>query len=150
MTHDELIQRAMRWLVGTGKCWIAASEVIAGREVVDAIGWNMSESIQIECKTSKADFRRDLKKDTRRPSKYNKRDYGVGNTRYYMAPPGVIPKTELPEGWGLLEVYPGIVRKVVGGWPCFRDDGIDGREKWMLIRIITRKFGFRAKICPGE
>ncbi len=53
-THDELVERAVRWLVGTGGCSFAVPEITVGGvwETPDAIGWHSSgDSILIECKT---------------------------------------------------------------------------------------------------
>ena len=147
LSHSDLIDRALRWLVGTGGCHIAAAEVDAGREIVDAIGWNTRRSIQIECKTSKADFRRGRKeKFSRIMEDTGHKDYGVGNYRYYMAPAGVIPLDEVPFRWGLLEVRGDRVwrKKSAGlGWT---GEGLEDRERAMLVKIVTRKFGYKC-VC---
>lgn len=66
MTHEELVQRAVRWLSGTRRC----NPVYAGNascsEIPDAIGWSScwkwKGSTVIECKASLSDFRADAKK----------------------------------------------------------------------------------------
>ncbi len=73
----------------------------AASETPDCIGWNSFRSILIECKASRADFKRDAHKSTRIHD-----SLGMGSERFYMAPAGMIQKEELPAGWGLLEVKP--------------------------------------------
>lgn len=134
MTHDELITRAVRWLKGTRKCRVVASEIASAYfEIPDAIGWNRFYSVLIECKTSHSDFLRDRKKSSRRFS-----DYGIGNYRYYMAESGIISPDELPSGWGLLEVYPKIVRHVVES-ERFMGHSIAHRERPILVSLVARK-----------
>lgn len=100
MTHSELVILAKKWLL-RNKSSVVITELVSynlSGEVPDAVGWDSCISTLIECKTSLQDFRADQKKPARRtPS------MGIGNFRYYMAPSGMIK--EVPQGWGLLEVY---------------------------------------------
>jgi hypothetical protein len=106
--HDELCGRAARWLKNTRKCRLVLREVVScARETPDAIGWRWGSSTLVECKTSRADFRRDQKKVG-----HASPDWGMGEYRYYMTPPGLLRVDELPEGWGLLEVHGRRVRVV--------------------------------------
>lgn len=108
MTHDELVLRAVRWLRGTRRCGVVLAELTTVAPMVpDAIGWADAGtwSVLIECKTSRSDFRADAKKPHRRPGVV-----GVGQERWYMAPPGLLNPEELPEEWGLLEVLARSVR----------------------------------------
>lgn len=103
-THAGLVKRARTYLKHECGCGVVLTELVALHavgEVPDAIGWcvDMQLSILIECKTSRSDFRRDLNKLHRAMP-----HYGVGVYRFYMAPEGVIPAGQLPEGWGLIEV----------------------------------------------
>lgn len=110
LTHDELVERAVKWLKSTGHCGVAAPELITWcDEQPDAIGWRSRGAIcvLIECKTTRADFLQDAKKWFRREPWD-----GVGNKRYFMTPPGIVFERDLPENWGLLEAGPNIVRKV--------------------------------------
>lgn len=59
-------------------------------------------SILIECKATRADFHGDKKKPFRQPGKW---DIGLGQDRYYMAPPGVLAVDLIPEGWGFMECH---------------------------------------------
>ena len=63
----------------------------------------------IEVKVSRADFLRDKKKLFRWDE-----DKGVGNFRYYCCPRQLIGPLEVPDGWGLIYVYPnGNARQVL-------------------------------------
>ena len=107
MTHDELCERAARWLRNTKKCRLVLQEVVSyAGEIPDAIGWQASTgfSILVECKVSRGDYLRDAKKWARGSL------HSIGQMRFYMTPPGLLCVDELPEGWGLLEVHGRSVR----------------------------------------
>lgn len=100
MTHKELVMRAAKWLTKTRKCSVVVTEFSTSgvMENPDALGWkNARNTILIECKTSKADFNRDSTKSFRKFW-----EFGLGQTRYYLTPPGLISVEDLPERWGLL------------------------------------------------
>jgi hypothetical protein len=102
MTHDELCERAARWLRNTRRCRLVLREVVSyAGEIPDAIGWQASTgfSIMVECKTSRGDFHRDAHKWARGSP------HSIGQMRFYMTPAGLLRIHELPDGWGLLEVY---------------------------------------------
>jgi hypothetical protein len=110
--HDELVERACRWLKGSCGCSVAIGELRAftgSGETPDALGWRSEYSILVECKTSRADFLADRKK----PFRLNPA-MGVGTYRFYLCPPGVIEPDDLPEGWGLLYVEKNRIRRVAG------------------------------------
>ena len=68
-------------------------------EIPDVIGFKGDFSFIIEAKTSRADFLADKKKPFRlNPS------IGMGDFRFFIAPLNMIGISELPEGWGLIEV----------------------------------------------
>lgn len=99
MTHQELVKRAERWLLGTMRCYVVLTEQYSiAPERPDAIGWNYQRSILVECKTSRADYQSDIRKFSR-----SKPSYGMGNFRFYLTPPGLLVPDEIPERWGLLE-----------------------------------------------
>lgn len=103
-THSELVDRAVRWLRGTRGCRIVFAELATAAPVTpDAIGWNYACEL-VECKTSRSDFHRDKRKPSHRAAQL------PGRLRWYMTPPGLIDSTEIPNGWGLVEVYPTICR----------------------------------------
>lgn len=114
MTHKDMVDRAGKWLRGTGKCSVVLQELVTGAGIVpDAIGWYSATSILIECKVSRADFFRDTKK----VCYFNPHEFGVGCFRYYMVPAGLVKPAEMPPGWGLLEVGPRSVKMVVKAKP---------------------------------
>jgi len=102
MTHAELVARGEKWLWGIG-CKVVLREFqgIAGGEIPDIIGWHWENTFLVECKANRADFLGDKNKLFR---KYP--DYGMGNFRVFLTPPGLIQPEELPERWGLLYAYP--------------------------------------------
>jgi len=116
-THAELVDRAGRWLRNSARteppdlhgnlritrCGVVLLEQWGGCENPDAIGWYTRgyQSILIECKTSRTDFRADKAKWVRRANDHS----GMGRYRFYMAPTGIISPADLDEsGWGLLVV----------------------------------------------
>lgn len=102
MTHEALVEMAVRWLRTSYRCGIILSEqACCSGEVPDVIGWKgRCRSVLVECKVSRADFLADRNK----PWRANP-EGALGCERYYMAPAGLIGAAELPPGWGLLEVH---------------------------------------------
>ncbi|CCR31768.1 Upf89.0 [Salmonella enterica subsp. enterica serovar Agona str. 65.H.72] len=41
---------------------------------------------------------------------------GMGDWRFFLSEPGIVEINDLPEGWGLLHVVNGRIKKV-HGWP---------------------------------
>lgn len=124
MTHDELVERAVRWLKNSAKvpctwdvdkklrpvrCSLVLAEITtATSETPDAIGFANAglTSIVIECKASESDFYSDRKKPFRQYP-----DMGMGRWRWYMTPKGLIRETmSVLPGWGVLEVCGKVVR----------------------------------------
>ncbi len=101
ISHQELVDRAFLYLHTIG-CSVRFKERVASTsENPDAMGFGGRRfSVLIECKASRADFLTDRKKWFRK-----KLEDGMGYNRYYMAPVGMLTPSEIPEGWGLLEVY---------------------------------------------
>lgn len=120
MTHDELVERAARWLSGSQRCGVVLTEFASSSsEVPDAIGWQKGArfSFLIECKTSVSDFYADKKKPGR--SGYNLYA-GVGRLRYYMTPPGLLTREIVRKHrpkWGLLEARKSIVKVKLSAEP---------------------------------
>lgn len=107
LTHDELLQRAARWLRNTKRCGVVLTEFVSGaREIPDAIGWTHGGrwSYLVECKTSVGDFYAESRKPGRRTEDF----YGaLGRERYYMAEKGILSVERVKHnrpGWGLLEI----------------------------------------------
>ncbi len=96
MSHDELILLASRWL--KRRCSIVFSEfATAMNETPDVIGWQSGQSVLIECKVSRGDFLKDVKKIVRQYSYL-----ALGQKRFYLCLPGIIELDDLPKWWGLL------------------------------------------------
>ncbi len=114
-THDELVERAGRWLANAQKCSVVFKELVTYTpygEIPDAIGFKThGDSILVECKTSLSDFAADNKKNFRRI--FNR---GMGRYRYYLCPPNVIFPEDLiknhREKWGLLWVKPRSIKMI--------------------------------------
>jgi hypothetical protein len=127
MTHTECVAAATLYL--NKRCKVVLPEFYSHNdELPDVIGFNHGfirnykydggvYSTLIECKISRGDFLKDKKKNFRMfPEK------GMGDLRYYCCPKDLIRKEEVPEGWGLLYVYPsGKVRRVKGSTTHTRD-----------------------------
>ncbi len=97
LTHRELVEMACVWLRRQG-CVVVMPEPrnMGNIEIPDAIGWTYgSQSILVECKASRTDFKADAKK--------RHREFGMGSLRYFLAPKGLIHPNEVPPGWGLVE-----------------------------------------------
>ncbi len=117
MTHEALVDLAVRWLRNSYRCGIILSEqACCTGEVPDVIGWKAvlrgvpgarararrgasCRSVLIECKVARSDFLADRGKPWRA-----KPEGALGCERYYMAPAELIGAAELPPDWGLLEV----------------------------------------------
>lgn len=147
LTHAALVEVAARWLESTRRCSLVLTEfTCAGCETPDAIGWRISEgwSVLVECKTSRADFRRDAEKLQRQH-----REASVGQERWYLTPPGLLRPDEVPEGWGLLEA--GARVRIVLRCPAAPTDGsrrdrgqldrrLQANELQLLLSVYRRKF----------
>jgi len=97
MTHDELVKLAVEWLKRQHA--VVISEMASGIEEADAIGFKPWGTTLIECKASRSDFMADRHK----PFRINQKS-GMGSTRYYLCPKGVVLDVdELPPRWGLIE-----------------------------------------------
>lgn len=106
ITHRELCLLAAKWLKKDLRCTISIHEPKGIKENPDAIGWRYSwgnaaneGSVLVECKTSRADFKKDFSKAFRQNP-----DIGIGNWRYYMCPTDLIKPEEIPDKWGLIYV----------------------------------------------
>lgn len=112
LTHDELVNRACRWLHSRWKCSLVSCEpqYLALTEQPDVIGWAFSADLPfpshlVEVKTCVSDFNNDFSKPGRRdPTK------GMGQFRWYFAEKGILPHHRIPDGWGLAEVCGAVVR----------------------------------------
>lgn len=135
MTHPQLVETARRWLCR--RCSVVTTEIAgSGRDEPDALGWyGYGSSIFIECKVTRSDFLADRDKMHRRFP-----EHGIGQYRYYMAPAGLIRATELPDGYGLLEVKGKRIMKTV------QSRAFDGnmRDETQILMSIIRRIGGNA------
>ena len=100
MTHETLVEKAVAWLRGYGCGVVLSEQSCTSGETPDAIGWKRAcHSVVVECKASRADFLVDREKPFRRQPRS-----GMGCERFYLTPVRLVDPSELPEGWGLLEV----------------------------------------------
>lgn len=133
LLHQDIVDRMAIWLRGTKRATVVIKELVTmNSETPDVIGFRCGQSFLVECKTSKADFKRDQRKFFRRMP-----EYGMGDYRYYAAPAGVLTIGDLPEGWGLVEIGNG--RRI----RCLMESGhfsVDKRkEVALLVSFVSRK-----------
>jgi hypothetical protein len=124
MNHYELCRAVAERVVK--RAWVALYEYqsYATDEFPDVLTFGSGGTVLYEIKTSRADFLADAKKDARKKWRpkvaiFRTRDEDklllkalgpelfyiekphLGSTRYFVCEPGVIEKSDLPEGWGL-------------------------------------------------
>lgn len=148
-THGALVQIAKRWLKNTIGCSVTLAEfTAAGGDIPDAIGWKGGWSWLVECKTSRSDFRADLKKPQRQPF-----GWALGCSRYFLAPRGLLKEAEIPRPWGLLEWTGSRVLVTLESACTEREQVPDdyheirSRELYLAISALRRKYCSR---CFGE
>lgn len=113
LTHADLVDKGVRWVRSqSGKRWnapLSFGELVhIGDETPDVMGFSSHGSTLIECKVSKADFKRDKKKLFRSiPQR------GMGKYRLYMCPTDLIKVDELPDDWGLIYVSDKGIAKLI-------------------------------------
>ena len=101
LTHKQAVRRIGNWLKNSRSCGIVVTELAtACHETPDALGFHgMGESILVECKVSRSDFLADRTKSFRAMP-----ESGMGDVRYFAAPPGIIKPDDDLGDWGLLEI----------------------------------------------
>jgi len=147
MTHDELVQRAYRWVRGTMKSGVALAEYRCAAFIEpDVLGfsWSGIESTLVECKVSRSDFQADRKKWIHNPALT---DQAPGLERWYFTPRGLIRPEEVPEGWGLAEVRGSRVFRVVAPkrWRELPEDSILRRRNAGLAFL----YSFARRVTKG-
>lgn len=103
--HQKLVEKGRVWLFRN--CPIVLTEIHSVSEAPDVLGFQNGISILIECKASISDYYSDGRKHFREYA-----EQGIGDYRYYLTPKGLLAKTKLREGWGLLELSGNRVAKV--------------------------------------
>lgn len=137
MTHEELVERAAKWLRGTAKCTAVLTEFSSWNAATspDALGWHKGQwSVMVEAKVSRSDFFADKKKPAR-----------MGQERWYITPPGLVRHDDLPRNWGLAYAYPSQVRRVVTPPASVFREGrrvinplVSAREMPLLVSFLRR------------
>jgi hypothetical protein len=101
-SHAILVQIAYKWVLKNG-CGVAFREFrsyACNGEFPDVIGFaSGGHSTLIECKASRSDFLTDRKKSFRATP-----ELGMGSYRFFCCQKGLIKESELPHGWGLIEI----------------------------------------------
>lgn len=104
--HTDLIKLGAKWLkkhkrnLIVPNCPLVLEDLVSTTqtgEIPDLIGFSSGNSVLIEVKISRSDFKRDFKKKFR-----INQEKGMGEFRYYLCPDGLIKESELPNNWGLL------------------------------------------------
>ncbi|MEI7410078.1 hypothetical protein [Pectobacterium aroidearum] len=116
LTHDELCMIAYKFLYKNGfkVCFHDRFKAVTSTgEQPDAMGFRNNASVLIEAKCSRSDLLADKKKRFRQNP-----ELGMGDWRFFISEPEIVTVNDLPDGWGLLHVVGGKVKKVHGwqGW----------------------------------
>lgn len=147
MNHPELVSCAEKWLRKSQGCSVVITELTASTstgEQPDAIGFRAwGRSILIECKTSRQDFMADARKNFRiNPSA------GMGDFRFYLCEAGVLDVGDMPDGWGLLVVDGGKIRRKCGVNPRKINAvaPFDGHKRNEIVMCVSalRRVGHKA------
>ena len=100
MKHSELVDIGAKWLRLKApntflRCQYVVTEFMSAcSEIPDIYGLRSYQNVMIEAKVSRADFKRDFRK--------NKSWGGIGFQKYYLCPTRLIEIKELPNKFGLL------------------------------------------------
>jgi hypothetical protein len=135
-THADLVRAAVKWLLNHKGCLLAVSELSSmTSETPDAMGWQGNgASFLVECKASRADFRADFKKPYRDEQFA---ELHLGEERYYLVPAKLVSPEEVPDKWGLLWAYKGMVKVKKDPVRIPLGAGYT-KERRMLISIAAR------------
>jgi hypothetical protein len=110
--------------------------------VPDLIGWKLDigyggtyvlNSYIIDVRASISEFRKDSANKARSKS-------SLGQNRYYLTPDGLVHKSDLPEGWGLIyyNTRTKRCRKVVQS--AFRSRVDVERQEGLLLRSVAQHY----------
>lgn len=140
MTHKEIVEKLSKWLkkhkqnISIPNCTLVLTEFVTINscgETPDILGFNNWTSVMIEVKTSRSDFRADIKKRFKKFSK------GSGEFKYYVCPYGMLDTDEIPDGYGL--IYIDINNNITLVKNAIRQECADLRvERTMLLSYIRR------------
>jgi hypothetical protein len=138
--HSDLVTSAAGFLRSI-HCAVYLTEC-GHHERPDAIGWTRDgSSVVIECKRTRKDF---LAEFSRQDRKAHRRfsAWGMGVSRYYLCPPGVIKVADIHEfarGWGLIYSY-GVKRRIVS-WPALGnfDRNSEAETRLLVSAMLSRR-----------
>lgn len=144
LTHKELVEIGYTWLMKEAKCSFALKELRCYTpERPDVLGFcaTTGDSILIECKVSREDFKADLKKWFRSSC-----HLGMGDYRFYLSSEEIITTRDLESlypPWGLLWASEDgkVVMKEgeMKGIGIFKHDAVNRKaERAMLISALRR------------
>ena len=129
-----MVGRAVAWLRSYGCGVVLSEQACVSGEVPDAIGWKGScHSVLVECKVSRSDFLIDREKPFRK-----KPQSALGCERFYLAPRALISTSELPAGWGLLEIWGRKIKVVKLSDPKLRSASGLRHEMNLLLASLRR------------
>lgn len=147
MTHKELVDIAGKWAIGRHQ--IVICEKASFFENPDVMAFSWSFTTLIECKISRADFLRDKYKPTRRRD-HSENDLCMGNYRIYCCPKGLLKEDDIPDSWGLLEVYPSGYAKLATNlythqdgaiwWHELTNNGLKGENRMLFKKLVGLNF----------
>jgi hypothetical protein len=149
LSHSILVQIAYKWILKNG-CGVAFREfrtLACNGEFPDVIGFSSGgHSTLIECKATRSDFLADKKKAFRITP-----ELGMGSYRFFCAPKRLIKETELPAGWGLIEVNEkGQPRATVHPWRDWQTRGNRNpknlKAEHELMYSALRRLAIRGRI----
>lgn len=121
---------------GYDKNWghILINPYLRLKERPDIFAFNGYVTLCIEVKTNYNDFKNDMNKVCRSDNYKNK----IGMFKCYLAPKGIIPLSEVPKGWGLLEwdKCHDTIEVVI---PCFKKTDPTGGDLLTIGALMDRE-----------
>lgn len=183
--HEVLKFKALEWLYQVKKCKIVATEFKFGQYIYDVIGTDFKHIYIIEAKQTKTDFKRDcntpqeirdnvnkfkrllresgdtkyiklIAKEKRKSTKfYNKAVFKLANECYIITPDELVEENKVPEGWGLLNEEPRIIkpctnRKVATKWITRVVGEIGKKHTKLYLDSIGVEFNGRKVLFPDH
>lgn len=135
-THNELSVHMAQYLLVNKAYPIVCIECKSRlNEIPDVYAVKGLSSLVIECKTSYADFKQDLKKRSRKWPKG-----GLGMYRFYFCEPGVIPIAELPPKWGLYHIdKAGMITVAVGSMTSKYRFQPNWEKEFFVMQTLCKK-----------
>lgn len=148
-THQELVflgKKFLRSKESRGRQWscgVVFTEFKSSScEIPDVIGFKSARSYLIECKVSRNDFLSDKKKSFRKDPAL-----GMGDFRYYLCPAGLIVKSELPPGWGLIYAFgERKLQRTMKLQVHAEQQPANKHEEWCVMYSALRRLELRGRI----